>query len=439
MPIILQQEYAARREQVLKQIGKQAIAFIPSANDIVRAGDNCYYFRQNSNFYYLTGFNEPDAVLVLIPGRAEGEVILFNRPRDKQMEIWNGKRAGQAGACVEYGADESYVIDEFYDLLPELMHNRHRVYYPIGRDRGMEELLMDAVNNLRSKVRAGITVPEEFHNIEPYLHEMRLRKSTAEVATMKKAAQASVQAHLRAMKVCRPGLFEYEIEAELMYEFYKHGCRSPAYSPIIGGGANSCILHYIDNNALLNEGDILLVDAGGEYEYYASDITRTYPINGKFTLEQQQIYELVLESQLAAIEMIRPGIPYFDIQKCIHQILTAGLIRLGILHGDFDTLLEQQAVRRFYMHNSGHWLGLDTHDAGVYKINNEWRPLEAGFVLTIEPGLYIAADSEGVDPKWWNIGVRIEDDILVTANGYEILTTGLPKTVAEIEALMAKD
>lgn len=439
MAIITQQEYAARRKTVLKQLGEGSIAFIAAGSELLRSGDGHYYYRQNSNFYYLTGFNEPDAILVLIPGSKNGEVILFNRPRDKEKEIWNGKRLGQSGACEELGVNLAYSIDEFFDRLPELMMNCERVYYPIGRDAVLDEMIMEGINTLRHKVRSGVAVPEEFHNIEPLLHELRLRKSPAEIATMQKAADASIKGHLRAMQACRPDIYEYELEAEFLYEIYKNGCRSAAYNAIVGGGANSCVLHYIENKDRLKAGELLLIDAGGEFENYASDITRTYPINGKFTTEQKQLYELVLKSQLAAISMIRPGLPYIELQKTIQRILTEGLIELGILQGDLETLLQQQAIRQFYMHNSGHWLGLDTHDAGVYKINNEWRPLEVGFVLTVEPGLYIPADSVNVDPKWWNIGIRIEDDIVVTEQGCEILTLALPKTVDEIEGIMGKE
>ncbi|MFN7097391.1 MAG: Xaa-Pro aminopeptidase [Gammaproteobacteria bacterium] len=438
MSLISREEFAARRQHVLDKIDANSIVILTANNEITRAGDSSYYFRQNSNFYYLTGFDEPDAVLVLAPGYIDGDFLLFNRPRDPLMEIWNGHRAGQEGAVKEFGADAAYPIDEFYEHLPQLLTNRKRVYYPVGNDMSIDELLMDTVNTLRSKVRSGVSVPEEFHNIAPMIHEMRLRKSAAEIATMRKAAQASIAAHKRAMKACRPGIHEYELEAELMYEFYRHGCRYPAYSSIVGGGKNGCTLHYITNNEQLTNGELVLIDAGGEYEYYASDITRTFPINGKFSEPQKQLYELVLTSQLAAIDMIRPGVPFFEIQKKIQRILTQGLIDLGILKGELEALLEQQAIRRFYMHNSGHWLGLDTHDAGVYKINNEWRPLEKDFVLTVEPGLYIAANSEGVDPKWWNIGIRIEDDILVTKDGHEVLTAGLAKTVTDIETLMAE-
>lgn len=434
----MQQDYAARRQRVLDYIGNDGIMFISAADEILRAGDTPYYFRQNSNFYYLTGFNEPEAVLVLAPGYAEGEFLIFNRVRDPAMEIWTGRRVGQEGACIELGANNAYPFDDFYAHLPDLLSNRKRVYYPIGRDPLTDDLLIDAINNLRSKVRSGVTVPEEFHNIEPFIHEMRLRKSPAEIALMRKAAEASVAGHKRAIKACRPGLFEYELEAELLYEFYRHGCRSSAYPSIIGGGANACVLHYTTNDNRLNDGDLVLMDAGGEYGYYAADITRTIPVNGRFSEPQKQIYELVLKSQLAAIDMIRPGLPFFDIQRKIQRILTAGLIELGLLKGELEALLETQAIRQFYMHNSGHWLGLDTHDAGAYKINQEWRPLEAGFVLTVEPGLYIAANSEGIDPKWWNIGVRIEDDVLVTETGADVLTADLPKHVQDIEALMQK-
>ncbi|NNM59995.1 MAG: Xaa-Pro aminopeptidase [Legionellales bacterium] len=436
--LISKQEYAARRQRVLQYIGQDGIVFIPSASEVRRAGDTTYYFRQDSNFYYLTGFNEPDAVLVLAPGHPEGEFILFNRPRDPLMETWHGFRIGQEGASSVVGADCAYAIDTFYDHLPDLLTNRKRVCYPVGRDTAIDELLMESVNTLRSKVRSGISVPEEFHNIEPFVHEMRLKKSSAEIATMYKAAEASVAGHKRAMRACVPGMFEYELEAELMYELYRHGCRAAAYPSIVGGGANACILHYTTNQERLQDGDLVLIDAGGEYDCYASDITRTFPVNGHFTEPQKQIYELVLKAQLAGIEMIRPGIPFVNIQQKTQLILTQGLLELGILYGDLDTLLETKAIQRFYMHNSGHWLGLDTHDAGVYKINNKWRELEAGFVLTVEPGLYITANSDGVDPKWWDIGIRIEDDVLVTETGYEVLTKALPKTVAELEALMSE-
>jgi Xaa-Pro aminopeptidase len=402
-----------------------------------RTGDTHYPFRQYSDFYYLTGFNEPEAVLVLAPGYAEGEFILFNRPRDPLMELWNGRRAGQEGALKDFGANIAYPIQEFRDRLIELLRDRKQVYYPIGRNVNIDQLLMASINTLRSKVRSGVGVPEEFNNIEPLLHELRLRKSPAEVATMRKAAQISVDAHKRAMQICRPGMYEYELEAELLAEFCRQGCRSPAYTPIIGAGANTCILHYTENNMPMRDGDMVLIDAGGEYQNYSSDITRTFPVNGKFSPEQKQLYELVLKSQLAAIRAVRPGLPWFDIQNQVIPILTEGLLELGILKGKLDDLIKENAIRRFYMHNSGHWLGLDTHDAGAYKINNEWRPLESGFVLTVEPGLYIAAGSESVDEKWWNIGIRIEDDVAVTDTGCEVLSAGLPKSVEEIEALMA--
>jgi Xaa-Pro aminopeptidase len=435
--MITMTDYAARRREVLTKIGSDAIALIPAATETLRSGDTHYAFRQNSDFYYLTGFNEPEAILILAPGFAQGEFILFNRQRDPLMELWNGRRAGQEGAKQEFGADQAYPFEAFQSTLPELLQNRKRVYYPIGCHNDMEQQIMTTINFLRSKVRSGVGVPDEFYHINPILHEMRLHKSPAEIATMRKAAQISVDAHKRAMQACRPGMFEYELEAELLAEFCRQGARNPAYTSIIGSGANSCILHYTENTARMRDGDVVLIDAGGEYQSYASDITRTFPVNGKFTLEQKQLYNLVLTAQQAAIDCIRPGILWVDIQNTILPILTEGLVALGILQGKLDDLLKQNAVRRFYMHNSGHWLGLDTHDAGVYKIDQAWRPLETGFVLTVEPGLYIPADSEGVDEKWWNIGIRIEDDVVVTETGCEVLSAGLPKTVEEIEALMA--
>ena len=438
MSLISQSEYKSRRETLLAQLTHADIAIIPGAHEILRAGDTPYYFRQQSDFYYLTGFNEPDAILVLIPGYGEGTTLLFNRPRDPVMEIWNGHRAGQEGATKEYGIDVAYPIERFTEILPQLLTNRERVLYPIGGDPALDAQVMAAVSLLRAKVRSGVVTPDTFQHIAPYIHDMRLRKSPAEVETMKKAAIASMEAHKEAMAICTPGRYEYELEAALRFVFYRHGCRDVAYSPIVGSGKNTCILHYTENNQSLCDGDLVLVDAGGEYECYASDITRTYPVNGRFSTEQKAIYELVLRAQMAAIALIKPGLPFVDLQETIRAVLTEGLLDLGLLKGERDKLIASQAVNRFYMHNSGHWLGLDTHDAGTYKINQRSRPLEAGFVLTVEPGLYIPADSEGVDPCWWNIGVRIEDNILVTPEGYYNLTGELIKTVSEIEQWMAR-
>ena len=438
MSIIKPQEYAERRQHLFAAMGKGAIAIVGSAAEILRNGDSHFPFRQQSDFYYLTGFNEPEAIAVFIPGRAQGEYILFSRPRDPAMETWNGRRAGQAGAIKDYGVNEAFSIHEFSERLPQLMAECQRVYYPIGRQAALDELILSAVNAIRRKVRAGYIAPLEFVNIEHTLHEMRLIKSSAEIEVMRKATAISVEAHQRAMEKCRVGLYEYQIEAEMQYEFQRKGSKSPAYNFIVGGGENACILHYNENNAVLKEGDLLLIDAGCEYENYASDITRTFPINGRFTAEQRAVYEVVLEAQLAVIASVRPGLRWNETHELGVRKITEGLIKIGLLQGDIEELIATRAYDKFYMHLTGHWLGLDVHDAGTYKKAGEWRVLAPGMVFTVEPGIYIAANTQGVDPKWWNIGIRIEDDIVVTENGCEVLTAGLPKTIAEIEALVGK-
>jgi len=388
-------EFAQRRAKLMQTIGKGNIGIIAAAPEYLRNGDTHYPYRQDSNFYYLTGFPEPEAMAVFAPGRPEGEYILFCRAKDPVKEIWDGPRVGPEKARVEYGAQQVFPIQEFETRKAELIANRNVV------------------------------------DLKPHVAEMRLHKSDGEIRLMRKAAEVSMQGHTRAMQCCRPGLTEAYLEAELLHEFTQHGCRAVAYPSIVAGGINSCTLHYTDNNAELRKGDLVLIDAGCEYQYYASDITRTFPINGKFSTAQREIYEIVLAAQLAAIEQIRPGLPFSETQQTVVKILTQGLTDLDILKNNVD-------LKNFYMHGAGHWLGMDVHDAGAYKINDVWRPLEPGMVITVEPGIYIAPNSKDVDPKWWGIGIRIEDDVLVTANGHEVLTAALPKTVSDIEALMAK-
>lgn len=431
-------EFAGRRQQLMRNLGLGAIAILSAAPEALRNGDAHYPYRQNSDFYYLTGFAEPEAIAVLIPGRIEGEFILFNRPRDAAQETWNGRRAGQEGACKHYGADAAYPIDEFVDRLPELLIGCHQVCYKIGTHQILDQQIVTAVNNLSQRLRAGLTAPLAFVNIEHYIHEMRLFKSTAEIGLMRKAAEISVSAHKRAMQICNPGVYEYQLEAELLHEFYRQGSRAPAYNSIVGSGENSCILHYNENNAQIKDGDLVLIDAGCEYENYASDITRTFPANGRFNSEQRAIYEIVLRAQLAAIAAVKPGVDWQLMQEICARIITEGLLEIGLLKGELEDLITQKAYLPFYMHRSGHWLGLDVHDVGNYGVNGKWRKLEPGMVFTVEPGIYIAADNPNIDKKWWNIGVRIEDDVLVTANGYEVLTDALPRTVSDIEILMAK-
>jgi Xaa-Pro aminopeptidase len=352
------------------------------------------------------------------------------------METWNGRRAGPEGACALYGADDAFPIGDIDDILPGLLEHRERVYYTMGFSTEFDQRVMGWVNQIRRKVRAGSRTPDEFISLEHLLHDMRLYKSRAELKALRSAMAISATAHQRAMRVCRPGVMEYEIEAEYLHEFRKHGA-VPAYSPIVGGGANGCILHYVENNMALNDGDLLLIDAGAEVECYAADITRTFPVNGRFSKPQRAVYEVVLAAQQAAIAKIKPGNHWNDPHDAAVRVLTEGLVELGLLKGRVRQLIKDQAYRRFYMHRTGHWLGMDVHDVGDYKVGGEWRVLEPGMVMTVEPGLYIPAGSKDVAKKWWNIGVRIEDDVLVTPKGYEVLTIATPKSVEAIEALMS--
>jgi Xaa-Pro aminopeptidase len=433
--MITQEEYQQRRCKLTQQLPKGSVVLIASAQEIFRNGDSHYRFRQASNFYYLTGFNEPNAMLILFAGQ-QGKSYLFNQSRHPEEEQWTGKRLGQDGACTYLNMDEAFPIDTFKVKLPELLANKTSVYYEIGRNKILDSMVINAIKELKTQVRRGIKPPEGLYDIEPLISEMRLFKSEAEIAVMQKAADISVAAHKKAMQVCRLLENEYQLEAELLYEFTRHGSHSVAYIPIVGSGENACILHYTENNQSLKSGELVLIDAGCEFENYASDITRTFPINGQFNEPQRAIYELVLKAQKAGIECIKPGIAWPIIQETMVSILTKGLCNLGILEGDVEALIAEGAYKQFYMHNSGHWLGLDVHDSGLYKVNNEWRVLEPGMVLTVEPGLYIEANLPHVDKKWWNIGVRIEDDILVTKTGYHNLTGALPVDISDIEALM---
>lgn len=432
-------EFAKRRAQLLREIGRDTIAILPTAPIALRNRDVEYPYRPDSDFFYLTGFPEPDAVAVLLDTGGNGKrYILFCRDRDPTKEIWDGRRAGQTGARTLYGADEAYSIAKLDEMLPKLIENRSVIYYPMGKDSAFDERVMGWRNQVRGRARAGVRSPERVVAIEEILHELRLRKDRAELATMRRAAQISARAHSRAMSVCCPGITEYQIEAELLHEFTRHGSRFPAYGSIVASGANACILHYRENDATLKDGDLLLIDAGCELDGYASDITRTFPINGRFTPAQRAIYELVLAAQYAAIAKVRVGKRWNDPHDAAVKTLTAGLIKLGLLKGKLEKLIEEGAYRRFYMHRTGHWLGMDVHDVGDYRVNERWRKLEPGMVLTVEPGLYIAPRSKGVDKKWWGIGVRIEDDVVVTRQGCEILSKDVPKDPDVIETLMAK-
>jgi Xaa-Pro aminopeptidase len=431
-------DFKQRRKQLMQRMKKNSVALIASAPAAIRNRDTEYPYRQHSDFYYLTGFNEPESVAVFAPGRKQGEFVLFCREFDPEKAIWTGRHAGLEGARDEFGADEALSIAELDQALPGLLEDRDRVYFHIGYDEELDQKVMRAVNAVRGRVRTGVTAPYEFVALEHLLHEQRLIKTPAELKRMRKAAEVSVLAHRRAMRACRPGLHEYEIEAELLHEFNRHGLRAPAYPCIVAGGANACVLHYTENRDPLRDGDLLLIDAGAECEHYAADITRTFPVNGRFSEPQRLIYELVLDAQSAAIDAVRPGKSWIEPHEAALKVLTKGLVRLGLLEGKTSRLIKDEAYKKFYMHRTGHWLGMDVHDVGLYKLDGEWRKLEPGMVLTVEPGLYIAPDRADVDPKWRGIGVRIEDDVLVTQDGPEILTAGLPKTVADIEAFMAE-
>ncbi len=436
--MITKEEYASRRRSLINKIGNDSIAIIPGAVEVSRNADSDYPFRQDSDFYYLTGLEEPEAILVLVPGHPDGESILFNRTRNKEQEIWTGPRLGQSGAKQILGMDQSFPIEELDERIPRFLENRTQVHYSVGKDQAFDNRVQNWVSTLKPLIRKGIAAPDEFISIAEHLHELRLKKSEKEIALMRKAAQVSAKAHQRAMRACKPDMFEYELEAELHHEFTVHGCRYPAYTSIVGSGANSCVLHYTANGSKMNQGDLVLIDAGAECDNYASDVTRTFPVNGKFTDPQRAIYDLVLRAQCAGIDKVQAGVAWNEIQNTVIQIITTGLCELGLLSGDVDALIKEQAYKEFYMHNSGHWLGLDVHDAGKYKVNNEWRKLEPGMVLTVEPGIYIS-ENKAIDKKWWNIGVRIEDDVLVTEQGSDVLSKDVPKTIDEIEALMASN
>ena len=430
-------EFPKRRKRLMDMMGNENIAIIPTAPVYIRNRDVEFPFRPDSDFYYLTGYAEPEAVVVLIPDRHHGEFILFCRENDPVMETWNGRRAGLEGATEIYAADDAFPIDDLDEILPGLLEDRDRIFYTMGDNSSFDQRVLKWVNEVRSRARTGVNAPDEFISLTHILHDMRLYKSRSEIAAMRKAAKISAAAHKRAMQVCQPGLMEYQIEAELVYEFTQRGARASAYPSIVGGGENSCILHYTENSAELQDGDVLLIDAGSEYDGYASDITRTFPINGKFTAAQREIYEVVLNAQLAAIEQVQPGNHWNDPHDAAVQVMTKGLVELGILTGKVKQLIKDQEYSKYFMHRTGHWIGMDVHDVGDYKLDGEWRLLEPGMVMTIEPGLYFPTETKGLAKKWWNIGVRIEDDVVVTKDGHDVLSKGAPKTIDEIEALMA--
>ena len=431
------EEFARRRQQLAAMLPAGSLLLLPAASIRYRNSDAEYPFRQDSDFLYLTGFPEPDAWLALRVAEGRVDEVMFVLPRDPEKEVWNGYRAGAEGAVGGYGMARACTLAQLDEEVAKLLTGCARIYYPLGRDAALEQRLLGWRATQARAAREAATVVQELRNIEPLLHGMRLLKSDAEQQLLRAAGALSAAAHVRAMQVCRPGLMEYQLAAEIHHHFAFHGSRSPAYGTIVGGGANGCVLHYTENSAALVDGQLVLIDAGCECEGYAGDITRTFPVNGRFSEAQRELYQLVLDAQLAALETIAPGVSWNAPHERAVAVLTQGLVTLGLLKGELATLIADEAYRPFYMHRTGHWLGLDVHDVGDYKRDGEWRALEPGMVLTVEPGLYVAPDCVQVDARWRGIGIRIEDDVLVTATGYEVLSAGAPKGVAEIEQLMA--
>ncbi len=419
----------------MQRIGPDGVAIVFAAREMTRSRDTGYPFRQDSDFHYLSGFPEPEAVLVLAPGRADGEFVLFVRPKDREREIWDGYRAGPDGAVSDYAADQAFTLAELDTELPKILANRKAVFHTLGIHAEHDVEINKWLNAVRAQVRNGVSAPTAVTGLDEVLHPLRQRKSAHEIEMMRYASMVSAQAHCRAMRESAPGVMEYQLAAAIHHDFARHGME-PAYGSIVGGGANACVLHYVENNAPLQAGTLCLIDAGGEYAGYAADITRTFPVDGKFTPAQQEIYDLVLDAQLAAIDAVQVGADWLAPHRAATRVLTEGMVRLGILEGDVDELIEAGAQTEFFMHKTGHWIGLDVHDVGSYRDGDGWIKLEPGHVLTIEPGLYFAPDNPKTPARYSGIGVRIEDDVHVTPKGPEILTAGVPKTIAEIELLM---
>jgi Xaa-Pro aminopeptidase len=425
--------FRARRAALLERM-VAGIAIVPTAPERIRNRDSDYPYRFDSYFYYLTGFPEPEAVLVLIAG-AEPKSILFCREKHPERELWEGFRYGPTAAREAFGFDEAHAFAALDEAVPKLLANQPALFYAPGLDPAWDARCMRWLNEVRALARTGVAAPAEIRDVRVALDEMRLVKDVHEIATMRRAASISAGAHVRAMRATRPGAMEYEVEAELLYEFRRHGAQFPAYWPIVAGGANACVLHYRDNSKRLADGDLLLIDAGCELDGYASDITRTFPVNGTFSGPQRDIYELVLAAQTAAIAEVRPGSEWNAPHDAAVKVLAQGFIDLGLCSGTLDEVLEKELYKQYYMHRTGHWLGLDVHDAGDYKSGGDWKRLAPGMTLTVEPGCYVRP-TDGVPERFWNVGVRIEDDALVTASGCEIVTAEAPKRVDDIEALM---
>lgn len=426
-------ELKRRRRSLMRTMGDNAIAIIPAAREATRSRDTEYAYRQDSNFYYLSGFTEPEALMVLIPGRKAGEFLMFCRESDPLKETWHGRRLGIEKAPEALGADDAFPISDIDDILPGLLEGRQHVYHTLGKDQHFDAQLLGWLNQARSSRRRGAD-PDAFISLDYHLHEMRVYKSRHELTLLKRAAKISAQGHKRVMQSCQPGMYEYQLEAHLIAE-YRHNNACHAFLPIVGSRENGCILHYTENSDELEDGALVLVDSGAEFEGYAGDITRTFPVNGKYSKEQKAVYEVVLAAQLAAIDAVKPGNHWNDPHDAAVKVLAQGLKELGILKGSLASILKEESYKAYYMHTTGHWLGQDVHDVGEYKIDEKFRLLEPGMVLTVEPGLYLN-DSKKIPKKYRNIGIRIEDDVVVTKDGCEVISADVPKTVQEIESLM---
>lgn len=428
--------FSGRRNELVNQIGDNDIVIIPTSPVKSRNSDVEYQFRPDSDFYYLTGFQEPEAVAVICPSRSQGQFVIFCRERDELREMWDGRRAGLEGAIDFYGADDAFPIEDIGEILPGMMEEREKVFTTVGRYPEFDSLLLSWLNKIKLDVRSGKHAPYELVDLNHLLHEQRLIKRKDEVAIMRKAGTMSAAGHVRAMQVCKPGLYEYQVQAEMECEFRKAGSNYNAYPSIVAGGENACILHYTENDHVLKDGDLLLIDAGAELDCYAADISRTFPVNGKFTAEQRALYEIVLDAQTAAFSKCTVGHSWNEAHEAAVSVIAQGLLDEGLLVGNLEQVLETKSYTQFYMHRTGHWLGMDVHDVGDYQLDETWRELEPGMVFTVEPGVYVNP-SQDVKERWHNIGIRIEDNVLVKKEGIEILTKAAPKLPDDIEAIMA--
>ncbi len=434
--MIKQKEYARRRRQLMRMAGEESIIILQAAPASLRNNDVYYPYRQDSDFLYLTGFQEHDALLVLIPGEKDGKCMLFCRERNPEREMWDGRMVGLESAVSTYGMDEAHDIKQLESRLQDLLRDKERIYYDLGRDPMFDQRLIGWLNDFRGKARKTFHAPEEIHALDHMLHDMRVYKSREELSAMRRSAKIAIEAHEIAMQICQPGMNEADIHASLLHTFTRHQCE-PSYLPIVGGGVNACVLHYIANKDVLHDGDLLLIDAGAEYDGYASDITRTFPVNGKFTPQQRQLYDVVLAAQAAAFEKAREGEQWEDVHAAAIRVATEGMIELGVLEHGLEEELELDGYKQFYVHKTGHWLGLDVHDVGEYTIDGHSRQLEPGMVLTIEPGIYIHPEENSVAECWRGVGIRIEDNVVITSDDPLILTDALARTADEIEQLMA--